>query len=60
MSDSGTGSPEAALAGTQVGVRLHCAICGSQAIVTKASPEADVRCHDVPPVGAGASPGAGS
>jgi hypothetical protein len=43
MSDGGTPA-----AGTVLGARVACAVCGSQVIVTRASADAAVLCHGQP------------
>lgn len=34
--------------GTKLGARLRCPVCGSQAVVTKASTNANIHCHGKP------------
>lgn len=39
---------EAPAPGRKLGARLRCPVCGSQAVVTKASASAQIHCHGKP------------
>lgn len=46
MTDSSPPPPTQAPApGSKLGARLRCPVCGSQAVVTKASASARIHCH---------------